>query len=299
MAETLKALSDGMAQLVEQSGAAVVRVEGRQRFPATGIIWSADGVIVTSHHVVERDENIKVGLADGSTLDAQLVGRDPGVDLAVLRVNASGLTAANWQDGGELKVGNLVLALGRPGNTVQATLGIVSALGGEWQTHGGGRVDRYLQTDVVMYPGFSGGPIAVADGRFGGMNSSALTRGTSVSIPAATVRNGVETILAHGHVPRGYLGIGVQPIRLAENLQGVVGQETGLMVMSVESNSPAATAGLMQGDVLTALGGTPLRQIDELQALLSGSRVGQSFPAQLLRGGQAQTLQVTIGQSRG
>ncbi len=299
MAETLKALSDGMAQLVEQQGASVVRVEGRQRLPATGIIWAAEGVIVTSHHVVERDDNLKVGLADGRTLDAQLVGRDPGVDLAVLRINASGLTPAVWQDAGELKVGNLVLALGRPGQHVQATLGIVSAIGGEWQTRAGGQIDHYLQTDVVMYPGFSGGPVVGADGRFGGMNSSALVRGTSVAVPAATVRHGVETILAHGHVPRGYLGIGVQPVRLTENLQGLVGQETGLMVMSVESGSPAATAGLMQGDVLTALADTPLRQIDELQALLGGSRVGQALVAQLLRGGQVQTLTVTIGQSQG
>lgn len=299
MTETLQALSENMAQLVEQSGAAVVRVEGRQRLPATGIIWSAEGVIVTSHHVVEREEGINVGLADGQTVAAQLVGRDPGVDLAVLRINASGLPAATWQDAGQLKVGNLVLALGRPGKTVQATLGIISALGGEWQTHAGGQLDHYLQTDVVMYPGFSGGPAVGADGRFGGMNSSALLRGTSVAVPAATVRSGVEAILAHGHVPRGYLGIGVQPVRLTENLQTLVGQETALMVMSVESGSPAATAGLMQGDVLTTLAGAPLRHIDELQALLSGSRVGQALPLQLLRGGQAQTLQVTIGQSRG
>ncbi len=291
MTETLQHLSQGMAGLVEQSDAKVVRVDARQRMPGSGVIWSADGLIVTSNHVVERDEQIQIGLADGRTLDATLVGRDPGADIAVLRVNASGLAAATWVDAGELKVGHLLLALGRPGNRIQATLGIASALGGQWRTHAGGEIDHYLQTDVVMYPGFSGGPLVAADGRFAGVNSSALVRGVSVAIPSATIQKVVETLVTHGHVPRGYLGIGIQPVRLAETLQTLVGQETGLMVMSVENESQAS---LVQGDVLVKLDGAPIRHVDELQVLLTGERVGKTVEGQVIRGGQLQTLSVKI-----
>jgi len=295
MTATLQDLSQGMAGLVEQSDAKVVRVDARQRLSGSGVIWSAAGLIVTSNHVVERDDQIQIGLADGKTLDATLVGRDPGVDIAVLRVNASGLSAATWVDAGELKVGHLLLALGRPGNRIQATLGIASALGGQWRTPAGGEIDHYLQTDVVMYPGFSGGPLVAADGRFAGVNTSALVRGVSMAIPSATIQKVVETLVAHGHVPRGYLGIGIQPVRLADTLQSLVGQETGLMVMSVESESQA---NLVQGDVLVKLDGAPIRHVDELQVLLSGDRVGKTVEGQVIRGGQLQTLSVTIGRGK-
>lgn len=298
MTEALQTLSQSMAGLVDQSDASVVRVDARQRLPGSGVIWSADGLIVTSHHVVEREEQIQIGLADGRTVNATLVGRDPGADLAVLRAEAGGLTAATWVDAAEVKVGHLLLALGRPGNRIQATLGIASALGGPWRTPTGGEIDHYLQTDVVMYPGFSGGPLVAADGRFAGVNTSALVRGVSLAIPSTTIRKSVETILTHGHMPRGYLGIGVQPVRLADALQQAVGQETGLIVMSVDSNSPAAQAGLVQGDVLVKLDGAPVRHIDELQVLLSGERVGKTVEAQIVRAGQLQTLALTIGRGK-
>ncbi len=295
MTETLQDLSQGMAGLVEQSDGKVVRVDARQRLSGSGVVWSAEGLIVTSNHVVEREEQIQIGLADGKTLDATLVGRDPGADIAVLRVNGSSLSAATWVDASDLKVGHLLLALGRPGNRIQATLGIASALGGQWRTPSGGEIDHYLQTDVVMYPGFSGGPLVAADGRFAGVNTSALVRGVSMAIPRATIQKVVETLVAHGHVPRGYLGIGIQPVRLADTLQTLVGQETGLMIMSVESESQA---GLVQGDVLVKLDGVPIRHVDELQVLLSGERVGKTVEGQVIRGGQLQPLSVFIGRGK-
>jgi len=285
-----------MADLVESTGPSIVRVEGRGRLGASGIVYTADGVIITAHHVVERDENIKIGLADGNSVNATLIGRDPNTDLAVLKAETGGLTAATWVDAGELRVGHLVLALGRPGKTVQATLGIVSALGGAWRTPAGGDVDHYLQTDVVMYPGFSGGPLVNANGHVAGVNSSALMRGVSMAIPTATVKKAVETIMAHGRMPRGYLGVGIQPVRLADALQQQLGQETGLMLMSVESGSPAAQGGLLQGDVLVTLDGQAVRHVDELQVLLGTDRVGKSLPARVVRGGQVLDLAVTIGQ---
>ncbi|MEZ4868969.1 MAG: trypsin-like peptidase domain-containing protein [Caldilineaceae bacterium] len=297
MAGVLQSFSQDMADVVSASDTKIVRVEARRRLPGSGVIWSNDGLIVTSHHLIEREEGITIGLADGSTAEAQLVGRDPGADLAVLQAAGALGNAAEWVDAGELHVGNLTLALGRPGQKVQATLGIVSALGGEWRTPSGGQVDHYLQTDVVMYPGFSGGPLVAADGRFAGINTSALVRGVSLAIPAATVRRVVEALLTHGRMPRGYLGVGIQPVRLAAELQQVSGQETGLMVMSVETGGPAAQAGLVQGDVLVKLAGEALRQVDELQLLLAGDKVGKSVPVQLIRGGQSLELAVTIGQA--
>ena len=296
MSESLQTLSNAMADLVESTGPSIVRVEGRGRLGASGIVYTADGVIITAHHVVERDENIKIGLADGNSVNATLIGRDPNTDLAVLKAETGGLTAATWVDAGELRVGHLMLALGRPGKTVQATLGIVSALGGAWRTPAGGDVDHYLQTDVVMYPGFSGGPLVNANGHVAGVNSSALMRGVSMAIPTATVKKAVETIMAHGRMPRGYLGVGIQPVRLADALQQQLGQETGLMLMSVESGSPAAQGGLLQGDVLVTLDGQAVRHVDELQVLLGTDRVGISLPARIVRGGQVHDLAVTIGQ---
>ncbi|NJN82847.1 MAG: PDZ domain-containing protein [Caldilineaceae bacterium] len=238
---------------MKRVGTSIVRVDARRRHAASGVVWSADGLIVTAHHVVESDEQILVGLADGATVSASLVGRDPATDLAVLRAEASDLVAATWVDAAELSVGHFVLALGRPGRTVQATFGIVSALGGEWRTHGGGHIDHYLQTDVVMYPGFSGGPLVEASGKVAGLNTSALARGVSLSLPAATVQRVVQTLLEHGRMPRGYLGVSVQPVRLPDGLQQELGQETGVMVMSVEADGPAAQAGIVQGDILASL----------------------------------------------
>lgn len=296
MGEVLRNLSDDLAATVEVAGPAVVRLEARRRLPASGIVWSADGLIVTAHHVVQRDENLGVGLSNGQTLSATLIGRDPTTDLAVLRVGSGDLTPATWAPDGELRVGHLVLALGRPGQTVQATLGIVSALGESWRAPTGGQLDRYLQTDVVMYPGFSGGPLIDANGQMLGLNTSALLRGVSLAVPSTTVRRVVETLLAHGRVRRGYLGVGIQPVRLPADVAGEIGQETGLLLVQVKPDSPAERGGLLLGDTIVALAGEPVPHHDALQAQLSGDRVGAAVPVRVLRAGQVQELEVVIGE---
>jgi S1-C subfamily serine protease len=293
---SLSELSNALADLVERAGGSIVRVEGRSRMPATGVVYSADGVIVTAHHVVERDDNLAVGLANGESVAAQLVGRDPSTDLAVLRVASGQLAAASWVDAGELRVGNLALALGRPGRNVQAVLGLVTALGGAFRTPAGGEMDRYLQSDIVMYPGFSGGPLVTGDGRLVGINSSALARGVSLTIPSATVKRVVDTILQHGHMPRGYLGIGIQPVRLDPGLHGQLDQQTGLMLMSVEADGPAAQAGLLQGDVLVNVDGHSLRQMDDLQGLLTSGLVGKSVAVRYVRAGAVHETTAVVGQ---
>ena len=296
MSQVLTELSDALAETVAGTGASVVRVEGRDRLPASGFAWSQEGLVVTAHHVLERDDNIKVGLADGKAVKAELVGRDPTTDLALLRAETEGLEAPGWTEPDQVRVGNLALALGRPGKTVQATLGIVSALGASWQTRAGGRIDRYLQTDVAMYPGFSGGPLVDASGNVIGLNTSGLLRGVTVSVPLPTIRGVVETLLAHGKVRRGYLGVGAQVVRLPEALESQLDQKTGLLLVSVEPGSPAQDAGLMLGDTIVALNGQPVRQLDDLLSLLGGDSVGAATPVRVVRGGETKELSATIGE---
>ena len=296
MSTVLSDLSTAMAAMIDLAGAAVVRVNGRRGVPGSGIIWSGDGEIVTASHVVRREEDLRVGLPDGREVDAKLIGRDPAADIAVLRASATGLKAPTWLPMDEARVGQLVLALGRPGRTVQATLGVVSALGSEWRTPEGGLVDRYLQTDVVMYPGFSGGPLVSADGRFVGMNTSGLSRGVSLTLPAVTLQRIVPMLVQHGHVRRGYLGIGAQPVRLPEEVAGQLGQETGVLLMSVEPGGPAAKAGLALGDTLDTLEGAPIRHMDDVLAALGGDRIGSTLGARYLRGGKLHDVRVTVGE---
>jgi S1-C subfamily serine protease len=292
----LSDLSNAIAAAAASAGAGVVRVEARPRLPASGIVWSADGVVVTANHIVEQDENITLGLPDGRTTAATIAGRDPTTDIAVLRASETGLQVRPWADTTTLKVGHFVLALGRPDQKVMATLGIVSALGDAWRTPAGGRLDRYLQTDVVMYPGFSGGPLVDANGQFVGMNTSALARGVSLTIPVTTLRPVVETLLAKGRISRGYLGVGAQPVRLASALAQQLKQETGLLIVSVEPGSPAEQAGLFLGDTLVTLDGHPVRHLDDLLSSLGSDRVGASVSAVFIRGGAAQTVSVVVGE---
>ncbi len=296
MSETLSNLSNTLVAAVETAGPSIVRVEARRRMPASGVAWSSDGVIVTAHHVVEFDDNITIGLPDGSEVTASLVGRDPTTDIAVLRATGARLTPPTWAGAETLKVGYLALALGRPVETIMATLGIVSALRKDWRTPAGGRFDYYLQTDVVMYPGFSGGPLVDTAGRFLGLNSSALLRGVSLTIPTGTVASVVETLLAHGHVRRGYLGVGAQVVRLPAALAQQLGQETGLLLGSVEPDSPAERDGLFMGDTIVAVEGHAVCHLDDLLTLLTGDRVGQAVAVRIVRGGQVQEVKVVVGE---
>ncbi|MEW5959238.1 MAG: trypsin-like peptidase domain-containing protein [Chloroflexota bacterium] len=297
MSEFLANLSNALAETVEAVSSGVIRVEGRRRLAASGIAWSTDGVIVTAHHVVRHDENIGLGLPDGQTVAGELIGRDPTTDLAVLRAAGTQLTPPAWADPETLRVGHLVLALGRPGQTVQATLGIVSALSEkDWRTPAGGQIDRYLQTDVVMYPGFSGGPLVNVAGQVAGLNTSALLRGVSLTVPAPTLRRVVEALLQHGRVRRGYLGVSTQSVRLPAGLAQQLGQETGLLLVAVEPDSPADKGGLLLGDTIVALENFPIQQHDDLLTLLSADRVGASVSIRIVRGGQVQDVNVVIGE---
>ncbi|MBL8164679.1 MAG: trypsin-like peptidase domain-containing protein [Anaerolineae bacterium] len=291
MSDILQTLSDAMAGAVEQVGKSVVKVAARRRLPASGVIWSADGLIVTSHHVVEIEDKIRVGLPDGSEVHAALVGRDPNSDIAVLRAEASGLTASPWAAPADVRVGHLALAVGRPGSDLQATLGVVSAL-----NHNQAENKYFVQTDVVMYPGFSGGPLVGVNGQVLGINSSALMRGVSLAIQTPTVLHVVESLLKHGRMRRGYLGVGIQPARLPNPVAEQLNQKTGALIVSVEQESPAEKAGLYLGDTIVSLDGHRVEDMDDLLGVLSGSRIGAAVPVQIVRGGQVHDLSVTIGE---
>ena len=296
MSDILLQLSHDLSEIAEAAGQYVVCVEGRPRLGASGIVWATDGLVVTAHHVLERDEQIAVGLPDGKTVPATLVGRDPATDLALLRAQTGGLTPAAWSEAMTVQVGHLVLAVGRPGQSVQVSLGVASALGGEWRTPMGGLVDHYLQTDLVMHPGFSGGPLVDMAGHVVGLNTSALLRGIGLAVPAATVRRVVEALAAHGWIRRGYLGVTTQPVRLPADLAAELGQETGLLLVSVERGSPAGDASLFLGDTIVALDDQPVRNMDDLLSLLSPDRVGQRVRVRVVRGGQVHVLTLVIGE---
>ncbi len=296
MSEILTKLSHELADVAESVGQSIVRVEGRRRQPASGIVWSADGLIITANHVLSRDDDLWVGLPDDHKVPAVLIGRDPTTDLALLRIEAKNLTLPEWLPPAELRVGRIAIALGRPGRKVQAALGVISALGEGWRSGGGGQIDQYIQADVVMYPGFSGGPLADASGRIAGLNSSGLLRDAAVSLPLSTLQRVAQALATHGRIRRGYLGVGVQTVRLPETLASSIGQTFGLLLISVEPETPAAAAGLTLGDTLLLLDGQPLQTVGDLLGILSGDRVGSEVEARILRGGELHDLRVRVGE---
>ena len=294
----LASVSDELAGAVERAGAGVVTVDARRRHPASGIVWTGDGLVATANHVVERDEEIEIGLADGRSVSATLVGRDPGSDLALLRIDASGVVPLE-RSTVEPRVGHLTLAIGRPGPSgAMASLGVISAVGGPMRFRGGASLDRFVRADVAMLPGFSGGPLVDSVGNLIGLNSSTLGRAGQLTVLASSIDATVATLLQHGRVRRGYLGVGAQGVHLPEALIRALenGQEHGLLIVSVEAGGPADTAGLMLGDVILAIDGDEVGQVEQLQEQLTGDRVGMSVPVRIARGGEPREIAVTVGE---
>jgi len=294
---SVETLSHDLAALVEAIGPSVVRVEARRR-GGSGMVWASEGIIVTASHVIEREDGINVGLASGDVVPASLVGRDPRTDVAVLRIQAGGLPAASWAAPDDLRVGHLLVAVGRPGRTVRAAVGFLSALGPGWTTRAGGEVDTYLEADLSAVPGFSGGALLDATGKARALTTTGLApRGISgVSLP--TLRRVVDALRAHGRIRRAFLGVGAQPVRLPATLAGRANQEDGLLVIGVEPESPAERAGLLLGDTIVALDGRPTRGVRELLAQLGAAQIGTSVPVRILRGGEVQDRTITVGERR-
>ena len=290
-------LSEALADAAEKTGKATVLVNARRRMPASGITYAAD-LILTADHVVERDEDIKVTLDDGTEISARVAGRDAGSDLAVLKLQrAAGMVAEATKS--PARLGQIALALARPSpDGIEASLGTVSAIGGPVRTGRGGMLERYIRTDSISYPGFSGGPLVAADGTVLGINTSGLGRGTAITIPADIAWQIADILARNGHIKRGYLGIRSQTVEIPSASQKVLKREqaTGLLVVSVENDSPASKSGLIVGDILVAVTGVPVLHHDELFAQLNSDVVGKSTPVEILRGGQPQTLNILIAE---
>lgn len=295
----LTELSDAMADAAAKAGAATLMIDARRRLPASGIAYSPD-LVLTADHVVERDDDVNIFLPDGSQVGATVAGRDAGSDLALLRLNGANLVPGE-PAAQPARVGQLVLALGRPSQEgIQASLGVVSAIGGPVRTGRGGLIERYLRTDTIPYPGFSGGPLIDASGRVLGLNTSGLARGMALTIPVDLAWQVAGSLAQHGSVKRGFLGVRSQPTELPAAQQQALGrsQKSGLLLVGVEDGSPAAQGGLLVGDILVAIAGQPVTDPDELLARLIGSVVGQPTPVQVLRGGQPAIITVTIGERK-
>jgi len=308
----LVALSDGLADAVEGVGASVVGVDGRRRGPASGTVF-APGMVLAASHAVEWEEDLSVVAPDGRTFEARFVGRDLHNDLAVLEVPGLEAPAAE-PAGGAARVGQLALSVARPGgwrrhgrhggrgaqhgahHGLRASLGVVSAVGGPFRMGRGARLESYVQTDAVPYPGFSGGPMVDAGGKVLGVIALGWGRGATLAVPAEVAWRVANSLAEGGSVKRGYLGILSQPVRLPEGQRGGIGAEGGLLVVGVEDGSPAGQGGVLLGDILVSLDSAPVTDTDELQTLLVGERVGREVPVGVIRGGTLQTLSVTVGE---
>jgi S1-C subfamily serine protease len=291
----LSDFSNGLAQAVEKGGKATVLVDARRRFPASGIALASD-LVLTADHVVTRDSDLKVMTADGRSLAASVAGRDPGSDLAVLRLSEKAL-AAVMRAPAPAKVGQLVLALGRPSpEGIQASWGIVTAKGGPARTGRGGLLDEYIQTETTPYPGFSGGPLVDSEGSVLGLNTSGLTRGGALTIPAEIAWPIGEALAKDGSVKRGYLGVRTQPVDLPPGPPA--GEGTGALLIWLEDGGPAAKAGMLVGDILTAIGGRRVEDPDDIFSALTSATVGREVEVAIMRGGKAQSLRVVVGERK-
>jgi S1-C subfamily serine protease len=298
MANALTDFSNGLTAAVEKAGTSTVTVDARKRYPASGIAYSED-LVLTADHVVTREENLKVMLPDGRSLAATIAGRDPGSDLALLRLAEKALSPAKTSD--DVKVGQLVLALGRPGSEgMQASWGIVTSINGPARTFRGGMLDEFIRSETTPYPGFSGGPLINTEGEVLGLNTSGLTRGSSLTIPNKVAWRTAQALATHGSVKRGYLGVRTQPVEIPEGSRQELKreQEHGLLVVWLEEDGPAAAGGLLVGDILVAVNGQSVGDPDDLFSALNSETVGKAISVEVLRGGRPETVQVTVGERK-
>jgi S1-C subfamily serine protease len=294
----IREFSKELAAAAAAGGKYTVMVDARGGYAASGIALEPQ-LVLTADHVVEREEEIPVGLPDGTRTQARLLGRDASTDLALLATD-SRLAALAEAAPEEPPVGELVLALGRPTEEgLEASLGIITARGGPLRTHWGGELERYLGIDGSHYPGFSGGPLVDVEGRWLGVSVYPTRYGAGVVVPAALARTIAEK-LKSGGVRRGYLGIRSQTVELSAQLRQALArsQESGLLLVGVEEASPAATSGLMVGDIITGFEGNPIGGHEDLLSRLRSASAGQTVELEVLRAGQLQKVKVTLGERR-
>lgn len=285
-------LFESLSTLVENIGKSVVRVEGGHRRAASGVVWSPKQIVTVARAVPNDEVTVFV---DGKEQKARVKGRDENTDLALLELDEA-LSPATFDDGANVKVGQLALRLARPGETVRATSGILSAVGKKaWRTPRGAEVEFYLEADAQQPPGFSGGPLVDLQGRVLGLNTNGVLRGISVTIPTTTIRRVIAQLEAYGRVRRSYLGLMLQPVQLPDAVRTSTGEEIGLLVTSVEKDGPADKAGVQYGDTVLHLGDDSVKTLQDLYRYLRADHSDQQVPLKYFRNGQVTVSQVTLG----
>src|SRR6202049_5082285 len=290
-------LSEHLASTVEQSGRSIVAIHARARFNSSGVHWSP-GIIVTADHTIQKDDDIRISAADGSTKTAELAGRDPSTDLAVLRVKDLNIPVAPRSGESGLKPGNTILVVGRFKDSVSAAFGVLSSVSGPSQTWRGGRLDQVVRLDVALHAGAAGGAVVDADGKLIGIATPALSRVAVFAIPITTVDRVTTNLLAHGRIPRGYLGVGLQPIAIPEHLKNKLNLPSswGLIAVSVDDDAPAGQAGILIGDILLDLAGRAMHRPENVQDVLDSESIGRRLVARILRAGNTMDVELTVGE---
>jgi S1-C subfamily serine protease len=297
--DLLDAYSAAVVRAVETVGPAVVRVERRQG-GGSGVVFTPDGLVLTNNHVVEGAEHVNVLLPDGRSLRADVVGRDADTDLAVIRVDASSEPALAWAtfgDSSTVRVGQVAIAIGNPyGFHHSVTTGVVSALGRSLRARSGRMMDDIIQTDAALNPGNSGGPLVTTRGEVIGINTAVIlpAQGLCFAIASNTARFVAARLIRDGRIRRSYIGVGGQSVPVPRGIARAnqIAAVSGVLVETVEPNSPAATAGFQPGDVIIAFGGEAVTGVDQLIRQLSDDRIGQPAAVSVLRRGHRRQLTV-------
>jgi S1-C subfamily serine protease len=292
----LTTLSDQMADAIDQVAPSIVAVQGGRCHSASGLVWQAD-LVVTVDQAVRHEDDVTVTLAEGQTVTATLVGRDSSTDLAVFRVANADLPIPSLSEM-TLRVGHLVLGAGRSGEgNLSASLGLISRLGGSWRSWQGGQIDQFIRPHFLSHHGAMGTTLLDSQGRVIGLNTTGPRR-MMLTIPAATIQRVADQLLQTGRIGRGYLGVRMQTVPISERLVQSLSltHREGVLLLTVEPDSPADQAGLLMGDILIALEAQPITEVSDVQFMLSSDRIGQTLTAQLVRGGTLIELLVTVGE---
>jgi S1-C subfamily serine protease len=298
MSAELIELSNALAQATERAAANVVAVHAEARGSASGVVWRS-GIIVTAEHALRRDEEIQATLPDGRVVPATLAGRDASTDLALLKCAEASAAVPVFGDVAQLKPGSLTLVVGRTrASGPVAALGVVSLVAPERRTWTGAALAPYIRLDVGLQPTAVGGAVVDSQGRTVGIATPRFARFGAIAIPAPAVDRVVDTLLKKGHIPQGYLGVGLQPIRLPDALRQSLrrSEKTAAIVLEVEPESPAHKAGIVIGDILIALAGHPIARLEDVHSQLNGEAIGKPLALKFVRGGATQEVNIVVGE---
>ena len=298
MSTELIDLSNALARETDRAAASIVAVHTEARGSSSGVVWR-NGVIVTAEHALRRDEEIQVTLPDGRVASAALVGRDASTDLAVLKCTDAPAPVAEFSDTATIRPGSLALVVGRTrASGPVAALGAISLVASERRTWVGAALSPYIRLDVGLQPTAVGGAVIDAYGRVIGIATPRFARFGAIAVPAATVNRVVDALLKSGHIPHGYLGVGLHPIRLPDALRQTIQrkEKTAAMVVEVAPDGPAHKAGIMIGDLLLSFGSQSISRVEDVHAQLAADAIGKTVAVQLLRGGVPQEAKIVIGE---